>query len=112
MKKRPAAGRRSDERGGRQMIFDDGDVDCAPPEEPSDRQGLAEISADRRLRHGRDLDALEGVLHVRTDNKACAPIAALENKIAHAELDRRCKTRPEMRVAQHDVGDLRLTHHR
>ena len=36
-------------RGG-QMVFDDGEIDAATPQEPADAPGLSEIAADRRRR--------------------------------------------------------------
>ena len=78
-------------------------------QEPGDAQGLGDISAERNVGDGRDLDALERLVDRRTGDQGRACIAAVKDEIADAELHRRRQPRPEMRVAQEDVGDLRVT---
>ena len=101
-----------DQGRGRQMIFDNRKVDAAAPEKPRDAPGFPKIAANAWIGNRRDFDALEGPIHRRANDERRARIAAVQHEVANAKLDRSRKPRPEMRVAQQDVGDFRLARHR
>ena len=101
-----------DECGRRQMVFDNGEIDAAALEKPRDAPGFPQIAADARIRNRRDLEALEGLIHRRANDQGRAPISAVNDEVADAKFDRRGKPRPEMRIAQHDIGNFRLARHR
>ena len=101
-----------DERGRRQVIFDDRKVDAAAPEKPRDAPGFAKIAANAWIGNRRDLDALERPVHRRANDERRARMPAVQHEVSDAKLDRGRKPRPEMRVAQQDVGDFRLARHR
>src|SRR5215467_14248369 len=93
------------------MILHNGESDAAATQKPGDGERLAEIAADRNFRDRCDFDVLKGLVDWRADDQDRFRTAAIESKVAHAELDRRGETGTKMRVAQQDVGDLRLSRH-
>ena len=111
MQNDPRSGGQRDKHRGRQVIFDNGEIDAATPQQPSDAPGLSEIAADRRVGDRRDFDAFERLVHRRADDQGRAPISAVKRQIANAEFDRSGEPRPEMGVSQQDVGDFRLARH-
>ena len=108
MQNNPRSRGQRDERRRGQMIFDDREIDAAAPQQLGDTPGFAEIAADSGIGNRCDLDALEWLVHGRADDQRRACISAMNNQVAHAKLDRSGKPRPEMRIAQHDIGNLRL----
>ena len=98
--------------GRGQMIFDNRKVDAAAPEKPCNAPGFSEIAANPRIGNRCDLDAFERLIHRRANDERRAGMPAMQHEVTDAQLDRRRKPRPEMRVAQQDVGDFRLARHR
>ena len=93
------------------MIFDNGEIDAAAPEKPRDAPGFSKIAADAWIGNRRDFDALEGLIDRRANDERRACMPAVQHEVTDAKLDRSRKPRPEMRVAQQDVGDFRLARH-
>ena len=79
---------RGDQGGGGKMVLDHRDVDPAPAQEPGDAERLGDISAQRNVGDGRDLDPRERLVDRRTGDQGRARIAAVKDEIADAELDR------------------------
>ena len=111
MQNHPRSRGQRDERRRRQMIFDNGEIDAAAPQQLGDAPRFPEIAADSGIGNRRDLDALERLVHRRADDQGRARISAVDDQVANAKLDRRGKPRPEMRIAQHDIGNFRLARH-
>ena len=107
---RNARSQRDDGRG-RQVVFDNGEIDAATLQEPGDAPGLSQIAGDRGVGNRCDLDAVERLVNRRANDQGRARMSAVKNEVANAEFDRGGQPRPEMRVAQQDVGDSRLTRH-
>ena len=93
------------------MIFDNREIDAAAPQQLGDAPRFPEIAADPRIGNRGDLDALEGLVHRRAHDQRRARISAVDDQVANAEFDRRCKPRPEMRIAQHHIGNFWLARH-
>ena len=93
------------------MIFDNGEIDATTPQQLGDAPGFPEIAAESGIGNCRDLDAVERLVHRRADHQRGAGISAVDDQIANAKLDRRGKPRPEMRVAQHHIGNFGLARH-
>ena len=93
------------------MIFDDREIDAAAPQQLGDTPRFPEIAADSGIGNRRDLDALEGLVDRRAHNQRRARISAVNDQVANAKLDRSGKPRPEMRIAQHHIGNFRLARH-
>ena len=70
------------------MVLDHRDVDPAPAQEPGDAERLGDISAERNVGDGRDLDPRERLVDRRTGDQGRARIAAVKDEIADAELHR------------------------
>ncbi len=111
MQNHPRSRGQRDERRRGQMIFDNGEIDAATPQQLGDAPGFPEIAADSGIRNRCDLDAIEGLVHRRADHQGRARISAVNDQIANAKLDRSGKPRAEMRIAQHDIGNFRLARH-
>ena len=111
MQNHPRSRGQRDERRRGQMIFDNGEIDAATPQQLGDAPGFPEIAADSGDRNRRDLDAFERLVHRRADDQGRARISAVNDQVANAKLDRSGKPRAEMRIAQHDIGNFRLARH-
>ena len=111
MQNHPRSRGQRDERRRGQMIFDDREIDAATPQQLGDAPGFPEIAADSGIRNRRDLDAFERLINRRADDQRRARISAVNDQVANAKLDRGGKPRPEMRIAQHDIGNFRLARH-
>ena len=82
-----------DERRRRQMIFDNGEIDAAAPQQLRDAPRFSEIAADSGIGNRRDLDALERLVHRRADNqRRCA-------HIGYERPSRERKARPKRQAA-------------